>query len=58
MRSFALAAAVVIGALGLAGVLSQTNAFASGGGGGGQNGPTAPNGGYGGGGGSAGGYGY
>ena len=51
VRGFALAAAVVIGALGLAGVLSQTNAFASGGGGGGQNGPTAPHGGYGGGGG-------
>ena len=48
VRSFALAAAVVIGALGIAGVLSQTNAFASnGGGGGGHNGPTAP---YGGGG--------
>ena len=47
VRSFALAAAVVIGALGIAGVLSQTNAFASNGGGGGHNGPTAP---YGGGG--------
>jgi hypothetical protein len=55
---FALAAAVLLGAIGLAGVLSQTNAFASGGGGGGQNGPTAPNGGNGGGGGPAGGYGY
>ena len=30
VRGFALAAAVVIGALGLAGVLSQINAFASG----------------------------
>ena len=47
VRSFALAAAVVIGALGIAGVLSQTNAFASNGGGGGHNGPTPP---YGGGG--------
>jgi hypothetical protein len=48
VRSFALAAAVVIGALGFVGVLSQSGAFASnGGGGGGQNGPTAP---YGGGG--------
>ena len=46
VRGFALAAAMVIGALGLVGVLSQTNAFASnGGGGGGQNGPTAPYGG-------------
>ena len=42
VRSFALAAAVLIGALGLAGTLSQANAFASGGGGGGQNGPTRP----------------
>jgi len=58
VRGFAFAAAVLFGALGLAGVLSQTNAFASGGGGGGQNGPTAPNGGYGGGGGMSGGYGY
>jgi hypothetical protein len=58
VRSFALAAAVLIGALGLAGVLSQTNAFASGGGGGGQSGPTAPNGAYGGGGAMSGGYGY
>jgi hypothetical protein len=59
VRGFALAAAVLIGALGLAGTLSQTNAFASGGGGGGgQNGPAAPNGGYGGGGGMSGGYGY
>ena len=46
-RGFALAAAVLIGALGLAGVLSQTDAFASGGGGSGQNGPTAPYGGSG-----------
>jgi hypothetical protein len=59
VRSFALAAAVMIGALGLAGVLSQTNAFASnGGGGGGQNGPTAPYGGGSQGGGSQGGSGY
>ena len=51
VRSFALAAAIVIGAVGLTGVLSQAGAFASGNGGGGQNGPTAPNGGggYGGG---------
>ena len=56
VRGFALAAAVLIGVLGLTGVLSQTNAFASGGGGGGQNGPTAPYGGNGGG--PAGGYGY
>src|SRR6476619_181574 len=56
VRGFALAAAIVIGALGVAGVISQANAFASGsGGGGGQNGPTAP---YGGGGGGGGGYGY
>ena len=55
-RSFALAAAVLIGSLGLAGVLSQADAFSSSGsGGGGQNGPTAPNGGGGLGGG---GYGY
>ena len=49
-RGFALAAAIVIGALGLTGVLSQSGAFASSGGGG-QNGTTAPNGGggYGGG---------
>ena len=41
VRGFALAAAIVIGALGVAGVISQANAFASGsGGGGGQNGPT------------------
>jgi len=54
VRGFALAAAIVIGALGVAGVISQANAFASGsGGGGGQNGPNAP---YGGGG--SGGYGY
>ena len=63
VRGFAIAAAVVIGALGLAGVMSQANAFSSGGGGGG-NGPTAPyapnggNGGNGGGGGTSGGYGY
>jgi hypothetical protein len=64
-RSFAVVAAVLIGALGLAGVVSQANAFSSGGGGGGQNGPTAPYGGNGGGGGGApaggygsGGYGY
>ncbi len=56
VRGFALAAAVLIGALGLAGVLSQAHAFSSGGGGGGQNGPTAPYGGNGGG--PAGGYGY
>ena len=55
VRGFALAAAVLIGALGVAGVVSRANAFSSGGGGGGQNGPTAPNGG---GGGPAGGYGY
>jgi hypothetical protein len=67
VRGFAIAAAVVIGAFGLAGVISQANAFSSGGGGGGGNGPTAPyapnggtggNGGYGGGGGTSGGYGY
>ena len=62
VRGFALTAAVLIGALGLAGVLSQTDAFASGGGGGGggQNGPTAPYGGsgQGGSGQSGGGYGY
>lgn len=58
VRGFALAAAVLIGALGLAGVLSQANAFSSGGGGGGQNGPAAPYGGNGGNGGSTGGYGY
>jgi hypothetical protein len=71
VRGFAIAAAVVIGALGLAGVTSQANAFSSGGGGGGGggggNGPTAPyapnggnggNGGTGGGGGTSGGYGY
>jgi uncharacterized membrane protein YgcG len=59
-RGFALAAAVLIGAIGVAGVMSQANASSSGGGGG-QNGPTAPyggNGGTGGGGGSGGGYGY
>ncbi len=61
VRSFALAAAVLIGALGLAGVVSQANASSSGGGGGGQNAPAAPYGGNGGnvgGGGPAGGYGY
>ena len=58
VRGFALAAAVLIGALGLTGVLSQAHAFSSGGGGRGQNGPTAPYGGNGGGGGPAGGYGY
>jgi hypothetical protein len=52
-RRFVVVAAVLIGALGLAGVLSQANAFSSGGGGGGQNGPSAPNGG-----GGYGGYGY
>jgi hypothetical protein len=59
-RGFTLAAALVIGAVGLTGVLSQANAF-SGGGGGGQNAPTAPyggNGGTGGTGGTAPGYGY
>ena len=59
-RGFALAAAIVIGAIGLTGVIKQ-DAFASGGGGGGHSGPTAPyggNGGNGGGGGSGGGYGY
>jgi hypothetical protein len=59
VRGFALAAAVLIGALGLAGVLSQADAFSPRGGGGGQDGPTAPyGGGNGGGGGSAPGYGY
>lgn len=64
VRGFALGAAVLIGAIGLAGVLSQADAFGSGSGGGGQNGPTAPYGGNGGGGGGnggggpAGGYGY
>ena len=61
VRGFAIAAAVVIGALGLAGVMSQANAFSSGGGGGngGGNGPIqpyAPNGG--GGAPAGGGYGY
>jgi uncharacterized membrane protein YgcG len=62
-RGFALAAAVLIGAIGLTGVMSQANASSSGGGGG-QNGPAAPyggnggNGGNAGGGGSVGGYGY
>ena len=54
-RGFALAAAIVLGALGLAGVTSQANASSSGGNGGGQNVPTAPNGGGGYGGGH---YGY
>jgi hypothetical protein len=62
VRGFALAAAVLIGAIGLAGVWSRANASSSGGGGRGQNGPTAPyggnGGGNGGGGGSTGGYGY
>ena len=58
VRNFALAAAVLIGVLGLTGVLSQTHAFSSGGGGGGQNAPAAPSGGNGGGGAPAGGYGY
>jgi uncharacterized membrane protein YgcG len=52
-RNFALAAAIVIGALALTGVVSQANASTGGGGGGGQNTPTAPTGGggaYGGGG--------
>jgi hypothetical protein len=57
-RGFALAAAIVVGALGVTGVLSQTGAFASGNGGGGQNGPTAPHGGGGYGSGSGGGYHY
>ena len=63
-RNFAIVAAIVIGALGLAGVVSQANAFSGGGGGGGQNGPTAPYGGNGGNGGNTGGgstgggYGY
>jgi len=57
VRSFALAAAVLIGAIGLAGVLPQTHAFSSGGGGG-RSGSTAPQGGNGGGGAPAGGYGY
>jgi len=66
-RGFVIAAAVVIGALAVSGVISQANALSGGGGGGGQNGPTAPSnggdgGGYGGGAGSndsggAGGYG-
>jgi len=73
VRGFALAAAVVFGALALAGVVSAANAFGSSGGGG--NAPTAPSGGNGvgggygggtgggyggtgGGGGSGGGYGY
>jgi uncharacterized membrane protein YgcG len=56
VRGFALAAAVVIGALGIAGVMSQANA--SSGGGGGHTSPTAPYGGgsQGGGGTSYGGY--
>jgi hypothetical protein len=58
-RGFALAAAIVIGALGVSGIMFQANAF-SGGGGSGQNAPGAPSGGgaYGGyGGGSSGGTG-
>lgn len=55
VRGFALAAAVLIGALGLAGVVSQANASSGGGGGSGQNAPTAPYGGNGGGGAPAGG---
>ena len=64
VRGFALAAAIVIGALGVAGVILQANAFASGsGGGGGQNGQRTlrrgRGGGYGGSdSGSGGGYGY
>ena len=58
VRGFALAAAVLIGALGVAGVVSRANASSSGGGGGGQHGPTGPSGGNGGGGGRTGGYGY
>jgi hypothetical protein len=61
VRGFALAAAVLIGALGLGGVLSQAHASSGGGGGGGKIGPTSPyggNGGNGGSGGSAGRYGY
>jgi len=65
VRGFALAAAVLIGALGVAGVMSRANAASGGGGGGGgHSGPTAPyggnggNGGGGGSGGSGGGYGY
>jgi hypothetical protein len=55
VRGFALAAAVLIGALGVAGVVSQANASSGGGGGSGQNAPTAPYGGNGGGGAPAGG---
>ena len=47
-RGFTLAAAVLIGALALAGVVSQAHASSGGGGGGGQSGPTAPYGGNGG----------
>jgi hypothetical protein len=57
VRGFALAAAVVIGALGIAGSVSQANASSGGGGGGGQNAPAAPYGGNGGGGAPAGGNG-
>jgi hypothetical protein len=57
VRGFALAAAVLVGALGLAGVVSQANASSGGGGGSGQNAPTAPYGGNGGGGAPAGGNG-
>ena len=58
VRGFALAAAVLIGALGLAGVMSMANASSSGGGGGSHNAPAAPSGGNGGGAAPAGGYGY
>jgi len=58
VRGFALAAAVLIGALGIAGVASMANASSSGGGGGSHNAPTAPSGGNGGGGAQTGGYGY
>jgi hypothetical protein len=57
-RNFAVAAAIVIGALALTGVVSQANASTGGGGGGGQGSTTAPTGGggYGYGGGGYGGY--
>jgi hypothetical protein len=59
VRGFAVAAAVLIGALGLAGVLDQADAFSSGGGGGGgQNGPVYGGNGGGTGGGDSGGGGY
>jgi len=54
VRGFALAAAVLIGALGIAGVASQANASSGGGGGSGGGAPTAPYGGGGGNGGNAG----